>query len=246
MTSRELFQPPCPVMAMVHMKGDRDKSAFERAKEENEIYLNNGVEALLLENYFGSALDVERGLAYLQEFYPDAIYGVNVLGDESLSFELAERYGAKFIQIDSVCGHLTPEQDALFAEKLSALRKESKAVLLGGVRFKYQPVRSGRSLEEDLLLGMQRCDAIVVTGEGTGVETPMEKVKEFRSLVGDFPLVIGAGMTTAQLKEGVKNCDGFIVGSYFKEGHSAYGEVSPAYVREFIQNRQTLCRASKG
>ena len=52
-------------------------------------------------------------------------------------------------------------------------------MLLGGVRFKYQPVHSGRTLEEDLRIGMERCDAIVCTGEGTGIPTPLGKVEEF-------------------------------------------------------------------
>ena len=32
---------------------------------------------------------------------------------------------------------------------------------MGGVRFKYQPVNSGRSTEEDLKICMNRCDAIL-------------------------------------------------------------------------------------
>ena len=46
---------------------------------------------------------------------------------------------------------------------------------------------------------MTRCDAIVVTQDATGQETPMEKINEFRKIIGDFPLVIGAGMTADNL-----------------------------------------------
>ena len=71
------------------------------------------------------------------------------------------------------------------------MRQKSRAAVLGGVCFKYQPVCSGRTLEEDLQLGMQRCDAIVVTGEDTGRPTPPDKLYAFREIVGDFPLVVG-------------------------------------------------------
>ena len=240
MKYRDLFIKPKPVMAMVHLKGDSCDSVQERARREIDIYLNCGVDAVLVENYFGSADDVGWTLKYLQEHLPDVIYGVNVLGDYRRAFDMAGEYGAKFIQIDSVCGHLPPLMDELYDKELIALRRDSSAVLLGGVRFKYQKVRSGRSVTEDVRLGMERCDAIVVTGEGTGMVTPIDKVKEFRSVVGDFPLIIGAGVTPERLRGGIDLCDGFIIGSWFKEGHQDYGEVREAYVHEFMEERDRL------
>ena len=37
-----------------------------------------------------------------------ALYGVNLLDQFEKSYQLAERYGAKFMQVDSVAGHLSP------------------------------------------------------------------------------------------------------------------------------------------
>lgn len=236
----DLFKKPKPVIAMVHLKGDSFDSIQERARKEIDIYLNCGVDAVLVENYFGSAGDVGWTLKYLQEHLPDAIYGVNVLGDYCRASEMAGEYGAKFIQIDSVCGHLRPKEDERYAEELASLREQSDAVLLGGVRFKYQPIRSGRGDAEDVRLGMERCDAIVVTGEGTGMVTPIDKVREFRSIAGDFPLIVGAGVSLDNLRQSIRHCDGYIVGSWFKEGHDAYGEVCEAYVREFMEERNRL------
>lgn len=238
MKYRDLFERPKPVMAMIHLKGDSGDSVQERARREIDIYLNAGVDAVLVENYFGSAGDVGQTLKYLQTNLPDVIYGVNVLGDHRCAFELAGEYGAKFIQIDSVCGHLRPKEDARYAKELASLREQCDAVLLGGVRFKYQPNRSGRGQDEDVTLGMQRCDGIVVTGEGTGMATPVGKVKDFRNVAGDFPLIIGAGVTPERLRESIDLCDGFIVGSWFKEGHRDYGEVCEDYVRRFMEERK--------
>ena len=235
-----LFGGRKPVMAMLHLKTDFQMNMLERAQAEARCYLEHGVEALLVENYFGSADDCETVLAWLQKEYPDAIYGVNILDSYERAFELAEKYGARFIQIDSVCGNLAPKADEMFAQKLNALREKSKAVLLGGVRFKYQPVRSGRSTEEDLHLGMQRCDAIVVTGDGTGMVTPIQKVQQFREAIGDFPLIMGAGVTPDALEETFQYCNGVIVGSYFKEEHRDIGNVNPGYVEEFM-NKKRLC-----
>lgn len=243
MTYQELFGARKPVMAMLHLKADANMGMMERAVKEAECYLKYGVEALLVENYFGSDHDCEQVLAWLQKEHPEAVYGVNVLGGDEIAFELADKYDAKFIQIDSVCGHLRPNRDEAYAQKLNEYRAHSRALLFGGVRFKYQAVRSGRSLEEDLLLGRERCDAIVVTGEGTGMKTPMEKVAEFRSIVGDFPLIVGAGVTLETVEETFRNGDGAIIGSYFKTGHRDIGDVEPAYVEALMRKKREVMAA---
>lgn len=238
MTYRELFGNQKPVMAMLHLKGDSEEDMLRRAKREARCYLENGVEALLVENYFGSAQDCEAVLAWLQQEHPQVVYGVNILGDYAKAFELAGRYNARFLQIDSVCGHLKPAADEKYAAALNECRARSQAVVLGGVRFKYQAVNSGRTVEEDLRLGMQRCDAIVVTGEGTGQVTPMEKVRQFRETLADFPLVLGAGVKPDTLRDTLAYCDGAIVGSYFKEEHRDYGDVYAPHVEAFMAEKR--------
>lgn len=151
-----------------------------------------------------------------------------------MAFDLARKYGAKFVQMDSVCGHLEPNYEKPFLKKLEAMRGDGDIFLLGGVRFKYQPVRSGRSLDEDLKLGMDCCDAIVVTGEGTGISTELDKIKTFRVILGDFPLIVGAGMTAETIREHLIFSDGSIVGSYFKEYGEAQYPVDEKRVKEFI------------
>lgn len=230
----ELFQNQKPLIGMIHTNCTNTCSTLELAKREIEIYLKYGIFPLI-ENYFGSSLDCEEVLAWMQKEHPEAIYGVNILGGYPEAFRLAKQYGAKFIQIDSVCGHLEPKDDIVYAEKLAQMRQEVDVVLLGGVRFKYQAVRSGRSVEDDLRLGMERCDAIVCTGEGTGQPTPFGKVKEFNAVLDDFPVIVGAGVTLDTIKETFQLSDGAIVGSWFKDGHSDTGNVNEEYVCQMIE-----------
>ena len=229
-----LFNDKKPLIGMIHTSCTLKDSVLSVAKEEIEIYLKYGI-CPLIENYFGSAVDCETVLAWMQQVHPDAIYGVNILGDYHEAFRLAKKYRAKFIQIDSVCGHLSPSKDKTYARQLSELRKEVDVVLLGGVRFKYQVVRSGRSVAEDLLLGMERCDAIVCTGEGTGIPTPFGKVEEFKSVVKDYPVIVGAGVTIETVGETFRVADGAIVGSWFKEGHRDTGNVKEDYVKQMVE-----------
>ena len=57
-------------------------------------------------------------------------------------------------------------------------------LLLGGVRFKYQPVLSENPLDVDLQLASQRCDAVVVTGDKTEEQTSPLKIAQFRYVQG--------------------------------------------------------------
>ena len=235
-TVKEIFGVDKPIIGMLHLSGYGRERILDNAKREIEVMFCNGVDAVLVENYFGDLVDVENALKYLQENYSTKVYGVNMLGFPEMAFDLARKYGAKFVQMDSVCGHLEPNYEKPFLKKLDAMRGGGDIFLLGGVRFKYQPVRSGRSLEEDLKLGMERCDAIVVTGEGTGISTDLEKIKLFRSVLGDFPLIVGAGMTAETAQEQLAFSDGAIVGSYFKEYGEAQYPVDEERVKEFISN----------
>lgn len=230
-----------PVIAMLHLKGNGSEK-LERARKEIEIYKNAGVDAVLVENYFGSTQDCINTLDMLKREYSDIKYGVNILGNWKESFRLAKEYNATFIQIDSVCGHLTPQEDMEYAEELIEYKRIFPDIcVLGGVRFKYQPVLSGRSLEEDLQLGMQRCDAIVATGDGTGVDSPNRKLVTFKNILGDFPLIVGAGVTEQTIYEKFNFTDGAIVGIWFKEKHEASGEVCSKYVEKFMRVISDLC-----
>lgn len=129
MTFSQLFPQGKAVIAMLHLKGRGSVDMERRARREIEIFYENGVDAVLVENYFGDREDCRWALAYLKEQYPDRVYGVNILGDTPSAFALAEAYDAAFIQIDSVCGHLSPALEPDFVKKLDALRAGSRAVV---------------------------------------------------------------------------------------------------------------------
>ena len=65
---------------------------------------------------------------------------------------------------------------------------------------------------------MQICEAIVTTGDGTGIKTPIEKLRDFRRLIGSYPLVVGAGVDSKNAYEQLSVADGAIVGSFLKNG----------------------------
>ena len=76
-----VFRTNKPVIAMLHLNGGTQERIHEWAKVEIELLFDNGVDAVLVEDYFGTASDVEWALDYLHSNYSDHVYGVNLLGD---------------------------------------------------------------------------------------------------------------------------------------------------------------------
>lgn len=234
------FKSTKPLLAMLHLKGDSDKEILERAITELNIYKDNHIHGIVVENYFGKPKHVEMVLSYLQEHHPTLVYGVNLLDDDVLGFQLANKYQAKFIQLDSVAGHLIHEDDITFHDFMMEQRENCNIFVLGGVRFKYQPYKSGRSLEEDLKIGMTRCDGIVVTSDETGQETDIQKTLSFRVVIEDFPLFIGAGLTVNNLSTQLQNANGGVIGSYLKDTRKDTGDVYTEHVEELMKTYNSL------
>ncbi|ASN04259.1 BtpA/SgcQ family protein [Virgibacillus necropolis] len=237
----DLFEVEKPILAMIHLKGDNDEERLKIAKCEIDLLIESGVDGLIVENYFGSVANVEEVLKYLHKERNNIVYGVNVLGDYKSAFELADCYGVKYIQIDSVAGHLNSADDSRFHKHITSLRESTNISVLGGVRFKYQPYLSGRSLEEDLHIGMDRCDSMVVTGKGTGIETDLNKINQFRDIMGsNFPLIVGAGLTVENCAAQISLADAAIVGSYLKDTGNDDGNVSLKNAKAFMNEVERL------
>ena len=107
----DLFNTKKPVIGMIHLKGNNDEEVFGIAKKEIDDYYNNGVDAVIVENYFGTYHNMLPVLEYLQENFKDHIYGVNCLYMNTMTFELAIKYDADFVQIDAISGHVIERED---------------------------------------------------------------------------------------------------------------------------------------
>jgi hypothetical protein len=206
---RELF-PKKPIIGMIHLAGRDKAERVSRAIKEMIIYQEEGVRGVIIEDYHGALNDVLETLKQSSTRGFTLIRGVNVLRDPYSSFKLAFQFGARFVQFDSV------QTRDLDLEQYNRLRTEFPNIaVLGGVGFKYVSP-TGNPIEIDLREGISRCEAIVTTGSGTGIETPIEKLREYKRFLGDFPLVVGAGVNLQNAYEQIQICDGAIIGSYFK------------------------------
>lgn len=212
---RNLFTVKKTIIGMIHLAGSNRNERVTRALEELSLYQEEGIDGAIIEDYHGTPEDIYETLIQSGNVGFRIIKGINVLRNPYSAFQWASDFGAKFIQFDSV------QTTDLNLELYNKLRKEyPNIVVLGGVGFKYTSL-TGNPLEVDLEEGKSRCDAIVTTGSGTGIETPLEKLKEFKRLLENFPLLVGAGVNLDNVYEQLSVADGAIVGSYFKCGDTS-------------------------
>ena len=58
-----LFAAEKPILGMLHLKGDTPEETVERAMGELDTLLENGVDGVIVEDYYGTADEVEQVLA---------------------------------------------------------------------------------------------------------------------------------------------------------------------------------------
>jgi len=224
----ELFGVEKPIIGMIHLAHRRHDGMINLAIREMRTYEEEGVSGVIVEDYHKpvSVDDVCSVMRAIRGADFKIAVGVNILQNPGFSAAVSNSYGGKFIQYDSVQGYPFDYDMRTFGQ-----------FVLGGVGFKYQP-ESGNSLEFDLRGGMGRCDAIVTTGSGTGIETPIEKLVKYRKgldkISEGFPLIVGAGVNPENVYAQLKVADGAIVGSYFKPKGNTYAMVDKKLIRELM------------
>lgn len=223
-----LFSTRKPLIGMIHLAGRTKSDKLKRALEELAIYEQENVDGVIIEDYHGNPEDVEETLKHSQGKF-NLVIGINILRNPYQCFKLASMYKCRFVQFDSV---QTPDLDLNLYNEMRT--KFPRVAVFGGVGFKYIPP-TGNSLETDLKEGKSRCEAIVTTGDGTGIETPIDKLRQYKSLLGEFPLIVGAGVNLNNAYEQLQICDGAIVGSYFKSEGNTQLSIDRTRVRDLMR-----------
>jgi len=239
MEFKEIFAVKKPIIGMIHLAGSSRAERTRRALEELMVYEEEGVDGAIFEDHApGStpqdvyaALEASSSLSGLR-----IVKGVNLLKAPYFSFQYASDSQASFVQFDNV---QTRDLDLELYDFVR--RKHHNIAVLGGIGFKYTNP-TGNPLQQDLREGMSRCEAIVTTGPGTGVETPLEKIREYKAIMGDFPLLVGAGVNKENIYSQLEIADGAIIGSYFKEDKNIQAPVERQRVRNIIALARLLRR----
>lgn len=82
-------------------------------------------------------------------------------------------------------------------------------------------------------------DGVIVTGVSTGAEASLEELEQVKAAV-DIPVLVGSGVTVANVDRYLAIADALIVGSYFKGGGHWTQGVDTERVRAFMDKVNTL------
>jgi hypothetical protein len=225
-----------PIIGMIHLTTPRHGDIVTQAVYEARVYADAGVNGVIVENYACRDMDIVRkAFRHIHGMGSGMVVGANFLPNEYESvIPEVGRFGEGFVQLDHVSGRYL-QGEPLDGDLLAGLRRKfSRVGIFGGVWPKYYTPIEGSNLEDDLRMGVARSDAIVVTGQGTGMDTPLDQVKQFRKIIGVHPLIVGAGMNPGNVREQLEVADGAIVGSYFKINGIDLNPVDGERVREFM------------
>lgn len=220
-----------PVFGMIHLAG---QNPVNRALEEMEILEEEGFSGIILQNLHGNLNDLIETLKQIDTTSLESKIGLNILPNEFYqSLPLAQAYGADFVQLENIAGSY--KQGELNTHHYDKIKNQCGDIdVFGGVWPKYHEPLKHSVLEEDLQEGMNRADVIVVTGAGTGLETPLKKIQTFRQTMGQHPLIIASGLTPENVYEQFCLADGAIVGTALKYDNNTRNKIDKYRARDFM------------
>ncbi|XP_045133180.1 uncharacterized protein F13E9.13, mitochondrial-like [Portunus trituberculatus] len=260
----ELFRVSrAAVIAMVHVRAlpgtplahHNVGDLVKRARREAEIYVEAGVDAILVENMFdlpyvkGDQLGPEVVACMTRVCHevrcvtpPHLPCGVQVLaGGNQAAIAIAQASNFQFVRAEGfVFGHVGDEglTEACAGPLLRYRRAvgAEEVLVLADIKKKH----CAHAMTGDVTIGETAgaaqfflADGVVVTGAATGAEADTEELQEVLESV-DLPVLVGSGVTRDNVHTYIR-AHGLIVGSHFKEGGRWTGEVEPERVRQFTE-----------
>ena len=168
--------------------------------------------------------------------------GVNVLrNDASSALAVAAATGATYIRVNVLCGVMITDQGPIVgkAAEVARLRRQicPEVAILADVLVKHATPPPGLTIEQAGLDTWERAgaDVLVVSGSGTGHAPDFEQASRLRKTIPDAPILIGSGVSLANVAELAEVADGAIVGTSLKREGKTENQVDPDRARSMVE-----------
>lgn len=258
--TEELFKTRKPVVGVIHvgaLPGTPASSLAvgaltELAAREAALYRDGGVDGLMVENMHdvpylrgGVGPEVVAAMAVVARAVKSEAglpVGVQILAGANLeSVAVAHAAGLDYVRVEAYAfAHVADE--GLIQSSAAELLRFRKKIGAEGVRVwaDVKKKHSSHAITADVSLGetcaaveFMRGDAVIVSGSATGEQPLAADVKEARSHCR-LPVLLGSGITPENVSGFYDAADGFIVGTYFKEGGRWSNTVDPGRVERLV------------
>jgi uncharacterized protein len=163
--------------------------------------------------------------------------GFNVLrNDARAALALCAACNGRFVRVNVHTGAMLTDQGLIEGAACDTLRYRRQicpqAQIFADVHVKHAVPLGNWSIGDSARDAVERglADALIVSGAGTGLPTERADVERVREMCPTAKLLLGSGVTAANLAQYLPLADGFIVGSSLKVGGKVHNPVDPRRV----------------
>ena len=224
--------PPLPGSPGWH--GDMDR-VINHAVADAVALNKGGAHALFIEN-FGDAPftrgpvgpETVAAMCAVGRALADAVklpIGFNVLRNDARSaLALCTACGGRFVRVNVHTGAMVTDQGVIEGNAHETVRYRRQVAplvqIFADVHVKHATPLGNPDIEISARDTLERglADALIVSGTGTGGATDLEDLRRVRRAVPRARILIGSGITGANVKSYLEHADGVIVGTSLKFG----------------------------
>lgn len=229
------------------------KHALKYALADLKAFEAGGVDGIFIENNYGLSKEkIDSSVAVAMGYLIGEIrkhtklpLGASVLwNDYEVAFSLAHTYDLQFIRIpvfvDTVepyCGIITGNPKHVKATQ--KLLKAEDVAIFADILVKHSKHISTHSLDVAAKKAIKAgADAVIVTGDWTGQSPTVETVSKLRKKIDSFPILIGSGVDTTNVKNLFTAANGAIVSTSLKAGSTKAGERNVKSFEQRIEKKK--------
>jgi membrane complex biogenesis BtpA family protein len=173
----------------------------------------------------------------------DLPLGINVLrNDAESALAIAIAAKADFIRVNVLCGARVTDQGLIQGVAYNLLRMRSRLgandiAIMADVDVKHSAALAERSLKDEVEDTVKRglADGVIVSGAGTGKAVDPSKLQSVAKSAGHAPVILGSGVSAANIKSLMPHAWGFIVGTSLKVNGDVSQPVDVARVKKLMK-----------
>ncbi|MFN3673922.1 MAG: BtpA/SgcQ family protein [Bosea sp. (in: a-proteobacteria)] len=242
-----------PLPGSPHYDGAAVEEIYAFACDEAERYRDGGVDGLIVENHgdipFAKPDELGPETAACMAVMADRVrrasglpIGINVLANGAIAgIAVAKAAGASFVRVNQWANAYVANEGFMEGKAGAAARYRSwlrggDIAIFADVHVKHgaHAIVADRGLPE-LTRDAEffDADAVIVTGQRTGDSANLGELATVRSATS-LPVMVGSGVTPANVAAIFGHADAVIVASALKHGGSWWNAVDPARLKQFM------------
>lgn len=237
-------------------RGKSVSDIVERALRDAENYISGGVHGLIIENHgdipFSKPEDIGHETSALMAVITEKVrerfavpLGINVLANAAIpAMAIALAGGADFVRVNQWANAYIANEGFIEGAAAKALRYRSmlraehiRVFADSHVKHGSHAIVADRSIQELTRdVDFFEADAVIATGQRTGDSATMAEIDEIRAAT-ELPLLVGSGVTPANVKQILGRTQGVIVASTMKVDGVWWNDVELARGETFYVGR---------